>query len=305
MAQTSLAKVEANRHNAMLSTGPKTQTGKQASKSNLLKHGLLSKEVVIRTGDARESKTDFDRLMVALVDDLRPECALEEMLVEKIAVCYWRLRRVIRCEAGEIHKETHSLEFDAVVKNIEEVNRLMGSDYAKRLEQTLVKTSPGVERMLRILKRLRDDIESDGAFSEIAEKEVAQVFGDEADDWGEALLDWNWAAGEEGQAKSKADGNDEVPSPDECRKRILEIIALKEDSLRIALDVMKEREKLELQSNLARLALPDEANAERILRYETAVERQLYRAISQLERLQSQRKGHIVPPPVSVEVVTE
>ena len=27
------------------------------------------------------------------------------MLVEKIAVCYWRLRRAIRCEVGEIRRD--------------------------------------------------------------------------------------------------------------------------------------------------------------------------------------------------------
>ena len=40
------------------------------------------------------------------------------------------------------------------------------------------------------------------------------------------------------------------------------------------------------------------------LRYETAIERQLYKAINQLERLQRMRTGDHVPPPVQVDVNT-
>lgn len=37
-------------------------------------------------------------------------------------------------------------------------------------------------------------------------------------------------------------------------------------------------------------------------RYETAIENKLYRAISQLERLQRTRKGEFVPPPETIDV---
>lgn len=42
-----------------------------------------------------------------------------------------------------------------------------------------------------------------------------------------------------------------------------------------------------------------------LLRYETANERQLYRALDQLERLQRQRAGDYVPPPVKLGVATD
>ena len=51
MAKTSMAKIEANRRNALKSTGPKTPVGREKSKRNALKHGLLSKAIVIETGD--------------------------------------------------------------------------------------------------------------------------------------------------------------------------------------------------------------------------------------------------------------
>ena len=41
---------------------------------------------------------------------------------------------------------------------------------------------------------------------------------------------------------------------------------------------------------------------DRILRYETTLERQLYRAMNHLERLQRLRKGEVVPAPLAIQV---
>ncbi len=44
---------------------------------------------------------------------------------------------------------------------------------------------------------------------------------------------------------------------------------------------------------------------DRILRYETTINSQLYQAINQLERLQRQRKGELVPPPLNLQVLQD
>jgi hypothetical protein len=67
-------------------------------------------------------------------------------------------------------------------------------------------------------------------------------------------------------------------------------------------EILEENEQLELEAKLASLYLPSRDAIEKILRYETAIERQLYRAMSQLERLQRQRQGDLVPPPISVDL---
>ncbi len=46
--------------------------------------------------------------------------------------------------------------------------------------------------------------------------------------------------------------------------------------------------------------LPSAEVLEKILRYESGLERQLYRAMNQLERLQRRREGEDVAPPLSV-----
>jgi hypothetical protein len=48
--------------------------------------------------------------------------------------------------------------------------------------------------------------------------------------------------------------------------------------------------------------LPSPEVLEKIMRYETMLERQKYRAMNQLERLQRRRRGEAVPPPLTLEV---
>ena len=96
--QVSLRKIEANRKNAAKSTGPRTAKGKTKSRWNAQKHGLLSRRVVIEDGVGKESREEFSHLLQSLREDRQPVGTLEEMLVEKIAIEYWRLMRVMRCD---------------------------------------------------------------------------------------------------------------------------------------------------------------------------------------------------------------
>ncbi len=92
----------ANRRNARRSTGPRTPEGKERVKWNALKHGLLAKSVVVPNRHGLENRSQFESLLTHLHDELKPVGILEEMLVEKIAVAYWRLRRALRAEVGNI-----------------------------------------------------------------------------------------------------------------------------------------------------------------------------------------------------------
>ena len=92
-------KRQANRINAQRSTGPRTPEGKARSRANALKHGLLAETILINDRDPDEDRRDFDDLLSALIEDVRPAGAREQLLVERLAVCYWRLRRAHRYEA--------------------------------------------------------------------------------------------------------------------------------------------------------------------------------------------------------------
>jgi hypothetical protein len=90
------ARVAANRRNAQKSTGPTTSEGKNRSRWNALQHGLLAKRLFTR--DESERAT-FDHLLESLHGDWQPEGALEQILLEKIAVGYHKLSTVYGYEA--------------------------------------------------------------------------------------------------------------------------------------------------------------------------------------------------------------
>lgn len=95
---------EANKQNALLSTGPRSDEGKAMVNQNAMKHGIFSQEIVITKGDGKEDRDEYELLLMQLNDALLPMGKLEELLVEKIAVNYWRMRRLMRYETGQIRE---------------------------------------------------------------------------------------------------------------------------------------------------------------------------------------------------------
>jgi len=105
--RTSNKQIEANRRNAVNSTGPRTAEGKQASRLNALTHGLRAKEIVI---PGLEDPAEFEAILTELYEEWEPEGYTELHLVEQIAVAIWRLRRGNRAELGHIRKQMNDLE---------------------------------------------------------------------------------------------------------------------------------------------------------------------------------------------------
>ncbi|HVF01760.1 MAG TPA: hypothetical protein VNA27_10565 [Rubrobacteraceae bacterium] len=93
---TSDKQIQANRRNALKSTGPKTPEGKDAVRLNANKHGLRSQEVLLPGEDA-EALEELDE---NLRTELQPVGELENLLVDGIIAAHWRLRRLRRVEAG-------------------------------------------------------------------------------------------------------------------------------------------------------------------------------------------------------------
>jgi hypothetical protein len=82
--------IEANRANALLSTGPKTEEGKKRSRLNAMRHGITGQVATM----ADEDRAAHDKLTQALMKDLAPEGAMETQLAQGIATDSWRLNRI-------------------------------------------------------------------------------------------------------------------------------------------------------------------------------------------------------------------
>jgi hypothetical protein len=76
---TSFRKFEANRLNALCSTSPKTEEGKQRSRLNAVRHGLTAKTVVGHLEDAEDYKA-FEATIIA--DYCAETAVARELVVE-------------------------------------------------------------------------------------------------------------------------------------------------------------------------------------------------------------------------------
>jgi len=86
--------LQANRRNALKSTGPKTAEGKAIVARNAMTNGLRAQNVLIE-GESEEEFEQFREAMVAYYEQVE---VLEESLVAKIIVGFWRQWRASRIE---------------------------------------------------------------------------------------------------------------------------------------------------------------------------------------------------------------
>jgi hypothetical protein len=93
---TSYKQIDANRHNALKSTGPKTEAGKQVSRCNAVRHGLTAETVI----GALEDAEDYQAFEAAVIADYDAQSAVERELVLRLASLLWRLRRATTMETG-------------------------------------------------------------------------------------------------------------------------------------------------------------------------------------------------------------
>src|SRR5665213_1356337 len=93
---TSLKQIEANRRNALKSTGPTTPEGKERSRCNAVRHGLTAETIIA----ALEDSKDYEAFEAAVVSDYDAESTVERELVLRLASVLWRLRRATGIESA-------------------------------------------------------------------------------------------------------------------------------------------------------------------------------------------------------------
>ena len=301
-------RLAANRSNALRSTGPKTPQGKAAVRHNALKHALLAKEVVITTGDGREDPDEFSRLHAALTEDLQPVGLLEDMLVEKIAVSYWRLRRLLRVETAEIRRRYGLPAPDPPAPPSLDPNLFAVAPPSPRGASSLLQhTSAGLRHLLCLLAHARSEAHALGCLSARVRDRVLAAFGTDPDTLGGTCLLYNSIITDrenlaERLAQSHPNAPLVLPPPEKCSQAIL--AALDQESRRLTSlqKALAQRESAEHDLRRPCLAVPPPDAADALLRYETALDRQLYKAMAELERLQRRRLGDAVSPPLDVQV---
>jgi hypothetical protein len=110
------AQLAANRANAQLSTGPRTSTGKARASKNAVKSGLTGRTVLLPSDDVDE----YAAFLAEWQHDLAPVGQAECELVQSIADCHWRMRRIRALEFA-LYAHGHSQFEDMFAEEPEEV----------------------------------------------------------------------------------------------------------------------------------------------------------------------------------------
>lgn len=97
---TSEKQIQANRENAKKG-GVKTETGKSISRLNALKHGVLSKDILL----ACEDEELLDSMEKGVIKELKPKGELEAEYAGRIVSYLWRFRRVAIAERAAVEHQ--------------------------------------------------------------------------------------------------------------------------------------------------------------------------------------------------------
>ena len=306
---TSKARIEANRRNAKLARGPRTAEGLARSSQNARKHGILAAEVVL---PHVERAADWTAHRKAVLADLAPFGAIEQALAERVAGLLWRLRRVERYETATLAEEQHGAEAEAVAAlrlsaEMRDIGRGERTAALAELPVSLAEArdmerdAAAIVRTLDALAALSDDrkVERNTALGIVyaAETEAEMdLFSTDIELPGVAddayLDDIPWTARLlrtmlEGIAKASAKPLDDIVAGVRVDAGCRRLIAEKH---------LAELEASVRHRRAAGLMLAAEP-ADKVSRYESNLERSLYRALHELQRLQADRGARASAPP--------
>jgi hypothetical protein len=140
---TSVKRIEANRKNAKLSTGPKTSAGKFRSSRNSLKHGLEARRHLIIGEDTKEFQ-EYKSLQIKMFD---PKDPIEVDDCIQIITLGWKLRRFSVVETGlynqdiiqQLKTSSDNLgvnllkksDFETVAKELDQIPELQGLSFRR------------------------------------------------------------------------------------------------------------------------------------------------------------------------------
>lgn len=293
----------ANRKNAQLSTGAVTETGKAIVSRNAVRHGIFTKDLVINTGDGKEDVSEYQEILDNLEKSMNPSGQMEYLLMEKIAVDFWRMKRVIRFETGSIrtyldmalYEFYGKADYDGSKDNKtnEELDKEIShqkecidwnKQYIKCLKKGVVQfdkpqwsnddlTSEIEEDLDLVIEKLKYDILDEQTREMFDNGQMSFEFKRKT------LLDNDYD--DKKLSEALVDIFDEQNAG--CNKKIVEF------------EAEKIRVRCRAEINLHKLSLPASEDSEKVMRYERSLQKSIMQNLLLLKRLQAER--HAPPTP--------
>lgn len=287
-----------NKQNAQLSTGAKTAEGKLIVSKNAVKHGVFTKDLIIQAGDGKEELKEYQEILDNLVECLKPEGQMESLLVEKIAVDFWRLRRVIRFETGSIRKVLDSIiekfytpgKYDDIFEHKCPKPKTEIDEEIKETKGVLQWNAKLIGFLEKGLLKFDKPEWNKGGFEVAVEEELALVLEEFSDDIFNQEQKTRFEAGEFSFDEMRTILTEQGYT-DKKLSEVLVRIYKKQNW-----EYQDEISKLERQKQQNVLAeevqvkinyLPNGEHAEKIMRYERSIQKSIYQNLAVLKRLQT------------------
>jgi hypothetical protein len=276
-------KREANRQNALRSTGPNTKAGKSRSRWNALQHGLLAKHVPLdHWAIDKDDRETFRMLLKELIAHFEPVGPIEGILVERIAQSYWRLGRIQRVENAQTWLGLAS----------EEKSELEGLRKYGSLEEDSAETEEAFRQARKSFDRLGyvDAKSLELILEEVESSEHKGVFVAANAKVFEFVRLRN-------TDHSISESEKHLKDAQTALARSLDVCESNAQDWNKQIDINRQKVREAYYSVEQSVS---EYSVKNLFHYESGVERQFYRALAELERLQRQRLGDAVPPPLKL-----
>ena len=182
-------------------------------------------------------------------------------------------RWMIARDARMLGQIDSNVPFEERIKVMEE--------HARRLKST----RQGVRFAAGFLRNVKEEVEKEGTLSGLYRTLLGEILG----------VVWiHRQPTDDGREITVLDQNEQKRFVELLNKELLKLKSLE---LEIAAS-----EEADDRASIDSASLPSAEEADKLLRYETHIERQLYRAMDQLERLQKKRNDGTVRLPLNVDL---
>jgi hypothetical protein len=247
-----------------------------------------------------EAQIDWDSHMAAMLKNLSPVGYLEEMLAERAALLLWRLARVARYEretCATAIEEAHDPEDPLRLRYLQEMET----------PECIRENTECSESVLSFLQEFGHLAAASTVEPDVAVALAADVWdgpgGDFERDTDHIWDRENWTVGDlrevvDRVAKLAGISDDAVLA--QALEKAKVGLVLRSHDLRVA-EWRKRKVNRRVRQNL----LPLAHEADKLARYEGHLERCLYKALHELQRLQAVRKGEYVPAPAALDVTLD
>jgi hypothetical protein len=283
---SSLKQLLANQKNALLSTGPMTAKGKEIVSTNAIKHGIFTKDLFAAALIDQEDKNTYQELLGNLQLCLLPQNQMESLLVEKIAMDFWRLKRVIQFETGSIQKY-----FEELLKDFYSYGRKNNNEIDQELEEKR-EYRAWIAAYLASLKKGLVSFDQPIWYGEEIESDMTEDF----------YLIAKTIDGLNSKEKEKlANGSyhfielkeilnkNGYSSAEVISQKLLDIYAKQDQRLENEIKDLERRQIDNANANqLSRMLamLPQQENVDKILKYDRSLQKSIFQSLIMLKKLQ-------------------